>query len=741
MAEGSLGGATVRIKIDIPALKKDLKNAERQVKVTQKRLNKALGGGGDDAGRKVGSKFSKGFARSLTNFISQGGKGGMASIGAEGGAALLGGMSVAILAGAAVVIAAVAVVAKVAFESLKSFIETEKKLIRLQAVFRSTGQSAGFSAEQIKRFAHELAAISLTPDNEILEAAAIIATFQNIVGENFKKAIIVSNDLAIAMGTNQKSAALQLAKALAQPITGLQSLREIGILFTDEQKDMIVEMNRAGKTAEAMNEVFKILAKNGIDGNSKATDTLSGQVVQLGNAYEQLKSSIGELLAASGGLADQLKGMVVILRLLGDTSRVAADGIKDFRDEFAELEKMARSGSNMKEIFNRDLESIGNIFEKFWKRRQKGIEDLNSAEGSAVQKTISMMDAQLQHSLNSLAKLESAEKSIAAVRKRRGAQALLEDDLNVKLGIESAEKRVTKERALMKDAEKNRDDARKAATKDERAGAKIIDDEIKRLDELIKKEKEKEAVKRSISFGGTEDKFASVNQAVMDDANQRDEDDKKARIKALEGQKELAQEARKALREQSILLRERADAELEAIRKAHDLRLELNQKRLKALKEEMRKLVKLFMEEFDLNLVRDLVVDTSETAASEVGRTAKPLLFLTKRNIQDGRIVEDEVSKKNRENAARALNVSGQRLLDLNKKLKERGIGSDEVQKEGERLLRMGAEAGRRPGIVDPSAAGKVQQEKQLTQGDVMIGVLKTIAKKIVPFGGVFGGN
>ena len=47
---------------------------------------------------------------------------------------------------------------------------------------------------------------------------------------------MIATDIATVMGTDVKSATLQLGKALEEPRIGLSMLRRSGISFTEEQK-------------------------------------------------------------------------------------------------------------------------------------------------------------------------------------------------------------------------------------------------------------------------------------------------------------------------------------------------------------------------------------------------------------------------------------------------------------------------------------------------------------------------
>jgi hypothetical protein len=689
---GGLGEATVSIKIDIPQLKKDLAKAEKEVKTASRKLNKAMALSGDGpgptkAGAKAGTNFSAGFKRSLTNFVSAGGKGGIGSVGAEIGASLMGGMSLAVTAGAAAVVAAIIGVAVAAMKSLQAFVRTEKILMRLEAAFRSTGMAAGKTARQMREFAADVSKTSLAPENEILEAAALISTFQNIVGENFEKAIKVSNDMAIAMGTNTKSAALQLSKALAQPLTGLQSLREIGILFTDEQKDMIVAMNRAGETAAAQNAVFEILAENGIDGNSEATDTLSGKWTQLVNASEGLLSAVGELIAAEGSLIDMITEVVVNLQNLAEATRYVAAQYKIVTDTQNALEDAFASGNLSIERFQNILKKASNEQIKLERERDKGVTEQVNRDAQLIQSTKDRTNAQLGMVKKVQDQIKAKEESIQKARFRRGEIEKLEQQNRVRFGLDQLEQAIAKEDKIQQDAVKKNKKLQDESRKKEKAQIKALDEQKRKVEQLIKLERKRELAKQSVSISGAEDVQTSGIEDTISAFNKRQEDEKKARLENLEKIKEGIEARKRAVKEQAEAERERANLELENIKEQSELREQLLKKRMEVQKDAFKKAMQIALEELDLTILQTKLTETFKEAIKVISKEHMQLRELARRDVQPF-MTDAEV--RNIEEGARTQKNVGDRTEELGKQIREvereTGFGT-RMRQEGNRNM------------------------------------------------------
>ena len=177
-------------------------------------------------------------------------------------------------------------------KSLKVFTAYEQNLAKIKGLLVTTGNAVALTAKQIDTFAKKLGFATLTNRTEVLKAAAALLTFKSISGEAFKTTLRLAQDLSEVFGTSLIQATVQLAKAIQNPATQLSNLRRSGISFTDAQRDMIISMTKAGKTAKAQAEIFKILnAQLQNAASAAATNTLAGAVDNLGESLSDLAIS------------------------------------------------------------------------------------------------------------------------------------------------------------------------------------------------------------------------------------------------------------------------------------------------------------------------------------------------------------------------------------------------------------------------------------------------------------------
>jgi hypothetical protein len=209
--------------------------------------------------------------------------------------------------------------------AVKSFIASQKESLRLAKTLKATGNAAGFTAEQLETHARKLQDATTVDDTEIKRVQALLASFTNITGERFTKATKAVLDMSAAMGVDTQQAAIQMGKALSDPVRGITAMQRSGVIFTDTQKAMIKGMWEMGKTAEAQNEIFEILKVNGIDGNADATAALNDQWEQSKNVLEDIIVDIGKAIAGMFGLTDGTTN-------LSDAFKQVRDSIKEVID-------------------------------------------------------------------------------------------------------------------------------------------------------------------------------------------------------------------------------------------------------------------------------------------------------------------------------------------------------------------------------------------------------------------------
>jgi hypothetical protein len=159
---------------------------------------------------------------------------------------------------------------------------------RLRAVIAATGMAAKRSAEDILDMAAAMQKTTVFDDEAIVNAASKLLTFKKVVGETFDRAMKLSADLsAVGFGSIQ-GAALQLGKALEDPVRGLGALRRAGVTFTEAEKKMIAGLVKSGQLLKAQGIILDAVAGQ-VAGVAEAMGkTPAGQ-------WQQIKNLIGDV--------------------------------------------------------------------------------------------------------------------------------------------------------------------------------------------------------------------------------------------------------------------------------------------------------------------------------------------------------------------------------------------------------------------------------------------------------------
>lgn len=201
--------------------------------------------------------------------------------------------------------------------------EAQQVMAQSAAVIQSTGGAAGFTATQFAEMATELARHIPIDDEVIQKTENMLATFTQIKGDNFKAATEAALDMSVALGEDSSAAAMQLGKALNDPIAGVTALQRVGVRLTDQQKEQVKAMVEAGDVAGAQSVILRELQTE-FGGSARAAgDTFAGKLSILKTQFGNLEEAIGSaflpvLTMATGALANFLADHIDDIQRMAD---------------------------------------------------------------------------------------------------------------------------------------------------------------------------------------------------------------------------------------------------------------------------------------------------------------------------------------------------------------------------------------------------------------------------------------
>lgn len=218
--------------------------------------------------------------------------------------------------------------------------EAEKPMAQLDSVLQSTGGAAGVTKQSVLDLANSLSKQTTFENDAVISAQNMLLTFTNIGKNVFPQATSTVLDMSQALGQDTKSSAIQLGKALNDPIKGVTALQRVGVTFTDAQKKQIKAMVDANNTAGAQSLILQELQKE-FGGSAKAAgQTFSGQITIMKNSIHDA----GEEVAVSL--------VPIITSVMPSIVKGAQDIAKSITDHKAEIADAVQTAANIvKDIF------------------------------------------------------------------------------------------------------------------------------------------------------------------------------------------------------------------------------------------------------------------------------------------------------------------------------------------------------------------------------------------------------
>jgi hypothetical protein len=181
---------------------------------------------------------------------------------------------------------------------IDEFSEAAKVGAQTEAVIKSTGGAAKVTSKHVEDLAGALSAKTGMDDEAIQSGENLLLTFTDIRNETgkgnkiFDRATKTMLDMSAALGQDTKQSAIQLGKALQDPIKGVGALRRVGVNFTDAQKEQIEALVKSGDKMGAQKKILEELNKEFGGSAEAAGKTVPGQMKILRNSFDELAGEI-----------------------------------------------------------------------------------------------------------------------------------------------------------------------------------------------------------------------------------------------------------------------------------------------------------------------------------------------------------------------------------------------------------------------------------------------------------------
>ena len=160
-----------------------------------------------------------------------------------------------------------------------------------QMGYESAAERVGAYAEELEKTLAIDADVIKRTQTKLATFAALTATVDK-AGGAFDRATLAALDLAAAGFGQAESNAVQLGKALQDPIKGITALSKAGVTFTAEEKKKIKELVESNRLLEAQDVILSAIEKQ--VGGTASESVSSFEAMRL--ALARISDSFGEIM-------------------------------------------------------------------------------------------------------------------------------------------------------------------------------------------------------------------------------------------------------------------------------------------------------------------------------------------------------------------------------------------------------------------------------------------------------------
>ncbi|CAK0749973.1 putative Phage tail tape measure protein [Azospirillaceae bacterium] len=202
--------------------------------------------------------------------------------------------------------AALGAVTYALYQSYEGAVKAEKEHADLERSLRSAGASATHTVKELQNYAEAISKTTLATRDDVLDAGSALAKFHSVLGDDFKRTLQLSQDMASALGGDVKANVQILGKALDEPTEAVDLLTEAGVRLSNEQKDLINDLAETGRAFEAQQVILNAVVQDVGGAGAGERAGLVGQVRSLIDAWNDLVNTIvgtdNRIAQAAGGI-------------------------------------------------------------------------------------------------------------------------------------------------------------------------------------------------------------------------------------------------------------------------------------------------------------------------------------------------------------------------------------------------------------------------------------------------------
>ncbi len=211
--------------------------------------------------------------------------------------------------------------------AIGTFTARERDVAILTQGLKNLGAGAT-ELNELQKAADRLGNQTLFNQEEFTRGFNLLTSFRNIGVDAYSRVAQAAADIAQVNQVDVNTSFMQLAKALQDPERNLSNLNRSGIAFTKQQTEVIKELMKTNKTAEAHAMILGIVEESYNKLSQAAAEGFAGNVDSLGEAFRDFSETLGKalepaLIAVTKGLTSLIKAADELLKSpLGKTAAI-----------------------------------------------------------------------------------------------------------------------------------------------------------------------------------------------------------------------------------------------------------------------------------------------------------------------------------------------------------------------------------------------------------------------------------
>ena len=197
--------------------------------------------------------------------------------------------------------------------SVGTFLARDRDIKILEQGLKNLGAGKTQLAE-LQEVADRFGKTTLFNEEDFTRGFNLLTSFRNIGVDAYERVAQSAADIAQVNQVDVSTSFMQLAKALQDPERNLSNLNRSGIAFTKQQTEVIKQLMKTNKIAEAHAMILDIVDESYNQLAQAAAGGFAGSVDTLGESFRDFSETLGKLLVPV--IQPVLEGLTSLLNFL-----------------------------------------------------------------------------------------------------------------------------------------------------------------------------------------------------------------------------------------------------------------------------------------------------------------------------------------------------------------------------------------------------------------------------------------